>query len=130
MLSLSIFAGISVSWQGSLLSKLWISARSNRSKVFWGKVVLKICSKFTGEHLCRSVISMAASLSAKTLFFASKINEKFRSLPLMKYFFFYILGWYLILFNTFKNKISNVWPCYIARVLPITMFSTSLLKFS
>ena len=27
------------------------------SKVFFGKCVLKICSKFTGEHPCRSAIS-------------------------------------------------------------------------
>ena len=32
--------------------------RSNRPQVFSGKVVLKICSKFTGEHPCQSVISI------------------------------------------------------------------------
>ena len=32
--------------------------RSNRSDVFLVKCVLKICSKFTGEHSCRSVISI------------------------------------------------------------------------
>ena len=31
--------------------------RSSHQKVFLGKVVLKICSKFTAEHPCRSVIS-------------------------------------------------------------------------
>ena len=31
--------------------------RSSRPKVFLGKGVLKICSKFTGEHPCRSAIS-------------------------------------------------------------------------
>ena len=31
--------------------------RSNRPEVFLGKGVLKICSKFTGEYLSRSVIS-------------------------------------------------------------------------
>ena len=30
--------------------------RSSRPEVFLGKGVLKICSKVTGEHLCRSVI--------------------------------------------------------------------------
>ena len=30
--------------------------RSSRSEVFLGKGVLKICSKFTGEHPCRSAI--------------------------------------------------------------------------
>ena len=32
--------------------------RSSRPEVFLGKVVLKICSKFTGEHPCRSAISI------------------------------------------------------------------------
>ena len=32
--------------------------RSSYAEVFLGKGVLKICSKFTGEHTCRSVISI------------------------------------------------------------------------
>ena len=32
--------------------------RSSRPEVFLRKCVLKICSKFTGEHPCRSVISI------------------------------------------------------------------------
>ena len=32
--------------------------RSSHREVFLGKGVLKICSKFTGEHPCRSVISI------------------------------------------------------------------------
>ena len=32
--------------------------RINHPEVFLGKGVLKICSKFTGEHLCRSAISI------------------------------------------------------------------------
>ena len=32
--------------------------RSNHPEVFLRKVALKICSKFTGEHTCRSVISI------------------------------------------------------------------------
>ena len=32
--------------------------RSHRPEVFLGKGVLKICSKFTGEHPCRSAISI------------------------------------------------------------------------
>ena len=34
------------------------SFRSSHPEVFLGKGVLKICSKFTGEHPCRSVISI------------------------------------------------------------------------
>ena len=33
-------------------------SRSSHPDVFLAKVVLKICSKFTGEHPCRSVISI------------------------------------------------------------------------
>ena len=32
--------------------------RSSPSEVFFGKSVSKICRKFTGEHQCRSVISI------------------------------------------------------------------------
>ena len=32
--------------------------RSSNTEVFLGKGVLKICSKFTGEHPCRSAISI------------------------------------------------------------------------
>ena len=32
--------------------------RSSRPELFLGKHFLKICSKFTGEHLCRSAISI------------------------------------------------------------------------
>ena len=32
--------------------------RNSRPKVFLGKSVLNICSKFTGEHPCRNVISI------------------------------------------------------------------------
>ena len=35
----------------------WIKCRSSHSEVFLGKIVLKISSKFTGEHPCQSVIS-------------------------------------------------------------------------
>ena len=32
--------------------------KSNHPEVFLGKGILKICSKFTGEHTCRSAISV------------------------------------------------------------------------
>ena len=31
---------------------------TNRPEVFLGKGVLKLCSKFTGEHPCQSAISI------------------------------------------------------------------------
>ena len=39
-------------------SKLFELVRSRRPEMFLGKVALKICSKFTGEHPCRSLISI------------------------------------------------------------------------
>ena len=47
-----------------LLDLLWFEVyagdilTNSHPEVFLGKVVLKICSKFTGEHPCRSVISI------------------------------------------------------------------------
>ena len=43
---------------GSLYLPLLLLCKISPPKVFWGKVVLKICSKFSGEHPCRSVISI------------------------------------------------------------------------
>ena len=40
------------------LVKLWAALWAKTEEAFLRKDVLKICSKFTGEHLCRSVISM------------------------------------------------------------------------
>ena len=55
---------------------LYIRSRSSRSEVFLGKGVLKICSKFTGEHpflrtpldgcFCRSSNLVDISLSKTT----------------------------------------------------------------
>ena len=41
----------------SAYSRIW-NEGSSHPEVFLGKDVRKICSKFTGEHLCRSVISI------------------------------------------------------------------------
>ena len=42
----------------SNLLSVWVSIRSIPPEVFLQKRVLKICSKFTGEHPCRSAISI------------------------------------------------------------------------
>ena len=44
--------------QKSKISSGHMIYRSSHSEVFLGKGVLKICSKFTGEHPCRSAISI------------------------------------------------------------------------
>ena len=40
------------------LIRILFIEKSSSPEVFLGKGVLKICSKFTGEHPCRSVISV------------------------------------------------------------------------
>ena len=52
----SIFCA--VYYRSTLTFMSLINHRSSRSEVFLGKDVLKICSKFTGEHPCQSVISI------------------------------------------------------------------------
>ena len=52
-----ILAVVSVGYVQIFLKKLSFN-RSSRPEVFLGKGVLKICSKFTGEHSCRSAISI------------------------------------------------------------------------
>ena len=49
---------LKMKWKRSGLKRKIIMARSSRPEVFLGKVVLKICSKFTEEYPCRSVISI------------------------------------------------------------------------
>ena len=46
--------------------------RSSFPKVFLGKGILKICSKFTREHLCRSVISISYCNHTSTWVFSCK----------------------------------------------------------
>ena len=46
-------------WMRKNWSILWL-VKSSHPEVFLGKGVLKICSKFTREHPCRSAISKAA----------------------------------------------------------------------
>ena len=41
---------------GGILVVVQAVVRSSHPKMFLGKGVLKICSKFTGDHPCRSVI--------------------------------------------------------------------------
>ena len=45
-----------------LFTKIHQGFRSTRQELFLGKSVLKRCNKFTGEHPCRSVISIKIAL--------------------------------------------------------------------
>ena len=49
----------------------------SRPEVFLGKGVLKICSKFTGERPCRSVISLKLQFWSKCESMPKKIKERF-----------------------------------------------------
>ena len=68
-------------------------------------------------------------ISAKMLFFASKLNENYRSLALMKCLIF-ILGWssyFLIALKT--GSVKSDLAILLARGSPISKFSIILLKF-
>ena len=57
---------------------LFANIRSSRPEVFLGKGVLKICRKFTGEHPCRSVISIKLLCTSAWMFsckFAAHFQE-------------------------------------------------------
>ena len=57
------------------------SLRRSRSKVFLGKAVLKICSKFTGEHPCRSAI---CCIFSEQLFLGTPLGDCFWSFYVMR----------------------------------------------
>ena len=44
-------------WSKTLNLLLWLF-RSSPSEIFWGKGILKIRNRFTGEHPCRNAISI------------------------------------------------------------------------
>ena len=69
-------------------------------------------------------------ISAKILFFVSKLKQNCRSLPLMKCLIFFILGWssyFLIALKT--GSVMPQLAILLARVLSISKFSTILLKY-
>ena len=61
--------------------RLWetVSCRNSRPEVFLGKGVLKICSKFTGEHPCRSVISIKLQSNTLAWVFSCKFASYFQN---------------------------------------------------
>ena len=84
--------------------------RSSHPEIFLGKGALKICSKFTGEHPCQSVIllkSVSATLLKShfrmgvLLYISYKFSEHF--------FYKNISGGPLLLFlkTAFKESINN-----------------------
>ena len=69
---------------GNLAGSGFFIFRSSHPEVFLGKVVLKICNEFTGEHTCQSAISTKKLLNhtsecAFSCKFASYIQNTFSS---------------------------------------------------
>ena len=54
-------------YNGVTIPDIFMSFRSSPSEVFLGKGVLKMCSKFTREHPCRSAISVKLQSMSITL---------------------------------------------------------------
>ena len=69
-------------------------SKSSHSQVFLEKSVLKICTKFTGEHSCRSAISVNLVFSCK---FAEYFQNTFSTEHLwMATSWFRDSGWFLV----------------------------------
>ena len=62
----------------SFVQNLCLKYRSIPPEVFLGKGVLKICSKFTGEHPCRSEVSINLNFEQSS---AASKNRKIRLQP-------------------------------------------------
>ena len=93
--------------------------RSSRPEVFLGKGVLKICSKFTEEHSCRSAISM----KMQSNFIEIMLQHGFSPVNLMHIFITPFLkntfGWLLLLvLFQFSVKILYDFFSALLKILP------------
>ena len=59
------------------LTEIITTYRSSPSEVFLGKGFLKICSKFTGEHPCRSAISIKLQYNLQPHKYAAYLQNTF-----------------------------------------------------
>ena len=90
---------------------LWYNSvfalRSSHLEVISGKAVLKICSKFTGEHPCQSVISIICCMFSEHLFLRTPQDGWFCTMK-----FHGIANWLRRYYLEFQNKIkkqSQIW---------------------
>ena len=58
----------------------FLTIRTSCPEVFLGKAVLKICSKFTGEHPCRSVIWIKLPARTSAWMFSCKFAAYFQNI--------------------------------------------------
>ena len=87
--------------------------RSSPPEMFLGKGVLKICSKFTGEHPCRSVISI--KLLKQSHFNSSIVNEVNRTI--INLFF------YEEILHAKKNTNKKYTSRYVLKIFKKELFS-------
>ena len=79
--------------------------RSSHQEVFLGKRILKICSKFTGQHTCQSVIS----IKLQSIFTEITIRHGCSPVNLLHIFraaFLKNISWWLLLSNITKTENS------------------------
>ena len=92
--------------------------RSSHPEVFLEKVVLKICSKFTGEHPCRSVIS----IKLKCIFCCIFSEHLFSRTPLGGCFCIYFHFHFIKNFKYSSKKNHRCLKEVIAQLLYIMIF--------
>ena len=109
--------------------------RSSHPDVFLGKGVLKLCSKFTGEHPCRSAISVKmqsnwCSLVHLLLIFRTTFLRNTSGWLLLNIFYYVIL--YLIIYITLpainqSSLISSTyydWGIFLGRKIALSVAVT------
>ena len=98
-----------------LSSKIWLGSffKSSHPKLFLRKGVLKICSKFKGEHSCRSVISIKLQSNVAYLLHIFRTpfsrNTSGLLLLILEYVVPYVDGWcasFKILHFFFKTQMT------------------------
>ena len=90
--------------------------RSSHPEVFRGKDVLKICSKFTGEHPCRSAISIKLLCN---LYFSMGVLLFRTSFPRSTY------GWLLL---EYLSSLCSSGPERLDKSLVTKRLDTAILK--
>ena len=98
----------------SFCVKCYYIHRNSHPEVFLEKGVLKICSKFTGEHPCRSVISIKLLCSALQLYknhtsawvFSCFFIQYILPLPILNKVIMKIIKWHLV------KKFTGEYPIF------------------
>ena len=103
-------------------------SKSSHSQVFLEKSVLKICTKFTGEHPCRSAISVNLVFSCK---FAEYFQNTFSTEHLwMATSWFRDSGWFLVGFDLFLVGSGGFTLYHLHQIKPFSGFTvgTNIIK--